>query len=111
MTFSNQRVREIERQNQLLLEKIMKNGPSGDGLYKRDNLGFKVSFISKPRLKVFNFVSENFPESAAGNQISFGSESQEKATQNRVREFNSEAKVGENRNAPTAVKLISSEVA
>jgi hypothetical protein len=31
LTFSNQRVREIDRANQILLEKIMRSGPSGDG--------------------------------------------------------------------------------
>lgn len=32
LTFSNQRVRDIERDNQNLLKKIMKHGPSGDGV-------------------------------------------------------------------------------
>jgi hypothetical protein len=34
LTFSNDRVREIERHNQLLLNKIMQNGPSDDGFSK-----------------------------------------------------------------------------
>lgn len=32
LTFSNERVREIERHNQLLLKKIMQNGPSDEGV-------------------------------------------------------------------------------
>lgn len=31
LTFSNERVREIERHNQLLLKKIMQNGPADEG--------------------------------------------------------------------------------
>lgn len=35
LTFSNQRMEEIQRENRHLLEKIMRNGPSGDGFSKK----------------------------------------------------------------------------
>lgn len=35
LTFSNQRVREIERDNQRLLAKIMTSGPAGDGAFQK----------------------------------------------------------------------------
>lgn len=56
LTFSNQRVDEIERENKLLLDKIMRNGPGGDGFMtptssgsastsKRKGFSFNVSRI------------------------------------------------------------------
>lgn len=54
LTFSNRRVEEIERQNKLLLDKIMRNGPGGDGFVspspitgttKKKGFSFNVSMI------------------------------------------------------------------
>lgn len=41
LTFSNQRVREIDRANHILLDKIMRSGPSGDNS-KRNSLSAGV---------------------------------------------------------------------
>lgn len=44
LTFSNERVREIERHNQLLLKKIMQNGPADEcGVMPKKKTKPKVS--------------------------------------------------------------------
>lgn len=63
LTFSNQRVREIERDNQILLSKIMKSGPNaGDGLHEVGNSARKVclTFIVLFNVSVLNFASKLF---------------------------------------------------
>jgi hypothetical protein len=65
LTFSNQRVEEIERENKHLLDKIMRNGPGGDGFVspspstsssKRKGFSFNVSddfgFYSKIKSQI-----------------------------------------------------------
>ncbi|CAO1421648.1 unnamed protein product, partial [Diamesa tonsa] len=47
LTFSNQRVREIERDNQRLLSKIMTSGPAGDGTFHKR--APQLSFSSEPK--------------------------------------------------------------
>ncbi|CAO1421658.1 unnamed protein product [Diamesa serratosioi] len=47
LTFSNQRVREIERDNQRLLAKIMTSGPAGDGAFQKR--APQLSFTSEPK--------------------------------------------------------------
>ncbi|XP_070503302.1 uncharacterized protein hmw [Chironomus tepperi] len=53
LTFSNQRVKEIERDNRILLEKIMRNGPSGDSYAKQQ------STINNQRPKVKSAAEVN----------------------------------------------------
>jgi hypothetical protein len=52
LTFSNDRVREIERHNQLLLNKIMQNGPVDEGISK-PKVKSKVSWM----INVSKFIS------------------------------------------------------
>ncbi|CAG9808014.1 unnamed protein product [Chironomus riparius] len=53
LTFSNQRVKEIERDNRILLEKIMRNGPLGDSFVKQQ------SRINNQRKKVKSAAEVN----------------------------------------------------
>lgn len=56
MSFSNQRAREIERENQILLSKIMRNGPSGDGFSSPGSSAGKVRASLLTAGQVDNFL-------------------------------------------------------
>lgn len=56
LTFSNQRMEEIQRENKHLLDKIMRNGPAGDGYSSRKQGSNKASlkrFFNRAKLKYF----------------------------------------------------------